>query len=163
MEPTLKDGDIVVVRKSDIYWWHRVLDDVQHGVGKGNPPDPPSRGKRATDSKANGTNPEAFDQPQGHFSSEKRRENEERRTVLRLEANHCQNPAADTPYWIYQKPPVARTGHVVVYQNPNEYPSTWNIKRAVGLGCQVVRLFSLNQALVTVAATSSILRLASNY
>jgi signal peptidase I len=93
MEPTLKDGDIVVVRKSDGYYWQ---DDAIKDVEK----------------------------------------KLERERVLHLEQVHCSQTAGS---WLLRRPPIPATGNIVVYRDPEEFPSKWNIKRVIGLGGQVVR------------------------
>ena len=99
MEPTLMDGDIVVVRKFDGLLWRRLG---------------PEKEEEAKDESLK----------------------LERIRLQEWEQTHCnQTP----PPFLIKKPPMAITGKVVVFQDPEEYPAKWNIKRAIGLGGQVVR------------------------
>ena len=94
MEPTLKDGDIVVFRKSESFLW------------------------RGNDDEG----------PEKQF---------EREQVQEWERTHCNQTIS--PSWFVKKPPLPVTGNIIVYQDPEYYPSRWNIKRVIGLGGQVVR------------------------
>ena len=130
MEPTLKDGDIVIVRKSDFTRYHnkipKTLNEGSDGIIIS------SNNKNDNDLK-------------------KQRECQLRHKVLKYEATHCNNPSINVPTWFYSYPAIPLTNNIVVYCNPQEYYSNnnggWkskspslNIKRVVGLGGQVVRI-----------------------
>jgi signal peptidase I len=116
MEPTLRDGDILVVRKSDGLWQKytrrtRANDQYVNGNGSGNVND---------------------------VDLERRRQDERDRS-LDFEKVHC---SSNGPSWLVHKPPMPVTGNLVVYKDPSAYYNSpkWNIKRVVGLGGQVVLL-----------------------
>ena len=77
-------------------------------------------------------------------------ESEERNQLLQFESMYCYSPTTgvasnannNTGSWVFRRPPIVLTGQVIVYRNPFEYPSSFHIKRVVGLGGQVVRLES---------------------
>jgi signal peptidase I len=117
MEPTLFDGDIVVVRKADGLWqrWTRSWPSTLNVI---HPP--------------KGIQPVLLDDP---LSSSCYAWAVERSHVLQYEKEHCQsNPRTG---WV-RSPPVPVTGNIVVFQDPELYPSQWNIKRVHGLGGQTV-------------------------
>jgi signal peptidase I len=113
MEPTLADGDIVVVRKADGLWqrWTRswpppTIVHSQKGILLLDPL--PSCYAWAV----------------------------ERSHVLEYEREQCRfSPRTG---WL-RTPPVPVTGNIVVFQDPEMYPSKKNIKRVHGLGGQIVR------------------------
>lgn len=130
MEPTLKDGDVVVVRKSDGIWqrwtrqWpkqqqqhidHSTRDEVEENATI----DTPSSSFDDDDGDGNGDYRWAI----------------ERGNVLEYEKDHCRS--SPRTGWL-RTPPVPTTGNIVVFQDPETYPSQWNIKRVIGLGGQVV-------------------------
>jgi signal peptidase I len=109
MEPTLYNGDIVVVRKSDGIWqrWTRHWPHHQQQ-------------NDTTVAATTGDHEWAI----------------ERGRVLAYERDNCRSSAFTG--WI-RTPPVPVTGNIVVYKDPETYPPKWNIKRVIGLGGQVVR------------------------
>jgi hypothetical protein len=166
MEPTLQHGDIVLVRKSDFYGWHST---TKTPVAAAPPPSPAVAAPKTTRTRTNNGNPTsttssssstttttavaaeaaaADAQPPSSPEHDARNaadlklqhhQNQERIQVQKFEAQHCHNPSNSNMFWLIQKPPLAVTGQVVVYRNPQEFPSSWNIKRAIGVGGQVVR------------------------
>jgi hypothetical protein len=110
MEPTLSDGDVVVVRKADGLWqrWTRAWPSTTVRTQKGSTVDP---------------------LPSGYDWAV------ERSQVLEYEKEHCRsNPRTG---WL-RIPPVPVNGNIVVYQDPEMYPSKLNIKRVNGLSGQIV-------------------------
>ena len=133
MEPTLYDGDIVVVRSADGFW-QRWTKKQKHIT------------RSSSTTRHNGENgfDDDFDDDDDDDDNEDdndgydRRWSYERRRVLEYEGEHCNvNP---TPDLILRCPPVPVNGDIVVFQDPTTYfPNhSWNIKRVIGLGGQMV-------------------------
>jgi hypothetical protein len=156
MEPTLQHGDIVLVRKSDFYGWHSIPKTAAQ------PPQPPAPQPTRTrtnnlnhsstipssttttttttaDTSSPPSSPEHDARNEADFLKLQHHQNQERIQLQQLEAQHCHNPNTSNTFWLIQKPPLAVTGQVVVYRNLHEFPSSWNIKRVIGVGGQVVR------------------------
>jgi signal peptidase I len=116
MEPTLSDGDVIVVRKADGLWqrWTRTW--------------PPNV---AVDTPKGRSIVDPFDSSSSCYAWAV-----ERSHVLEYEKEHCRS--SPRTGWL-RTPPVPVTGNIVVFQDPEIYPSKWNIKRVNGLGGQIVR------------------------
>ena len=170
MEPTLHDGDILLIRKSDFFpletsTRHRRFQRrrrIKQGQDNNNnnnnnnddddDDDDDEEGKDhhrdyqnhlatvpiLTNHKKNNNHQE---EEAEEVEWRLRRRMIERRRLLEYEATHCYIHGSPNPSWLMQRPPVPLTGDIVVYQNPHEYPTTWNIKRVIGLGGQVVRTY----------------------
>jgi len=123
MEPTLYDGDIVVVRSADGFWqrWTKRQDikSPQHNGESGFVDDDD-------------------DDDESYIDDDDSRWSYERRRVLQYEGEHCN--VNSTPDLILRCPPIPVTGDIVVFQDPTTYfPNhSWNIKRVIGLGGQLV-------------------------
>ena len=128
MEPTMYDGDLLLVRKSDNPWWQQLTKYVKHNLKQcysylGEKKDWPNN-DRNLDEK----DPEPAERIL------------ERRTLKDYERQHC----ATTPS-LQIKPPMALLGDIVVYKDPKYYycqaelNARLNVKRVIGLGGQVVR------------------------
>eukprot|EP00980_Cylindrotheca_fusiformis_P005299 scaffold1136_cov146-Cylindrotheca_fusiformis.AAC.12 len=121
MEPSLKDGDILLIRRSDNILW-------QYWKNYNN-----------TNTTTITTTTTAAAAAAGNESAERM---VQRQTLEEFEARHC----ATNPSLLLQKPPMALTGDVVVYIDPSDYyHSFWrrpkvNVKRVVGLGGQIVMI-----------------------
>lgn len=116
MEPTLKDGDMILVRKAD----RGVLVESLVSLVGGR--------KKSTDPNKNNTaaHPAATDA------------DTERAQLLRSEVNRGLLRYSPVAKW-YERPPAALTGHVVVYESPRTaFPTEMAVKRVVGLGGQYV-------------------------
>ena len=103
MEPTLRQGDIVLVRKSDL----GVIPETIRGIVVG-------------DDSSDGSGSDRF----------------------RLQMYEARNGIGEhAPVSrVYDNPPVALNGHVIVYKNPEQgIPSELCVKRAIGVGGQLVR------------------------
>lgn len=113
MEPTLFDGDILVVRKSDGFWqrWTR--------------PD--------NDTTLNGDDRR---EDQKITQSANKRWAIERKHMLAYEREHCNSNGS---IGLLRKPPIPIKEDIVVFKDPGKYPDRWNIKRAVAFGGQLVR------------------------
>lgn len=121
MEPTLYDGDIVIVRTSDGFWqrWTRNIS--------------------ITVSTRQTEDVDEFDQFGGNDDdNDDTRWDYERRKVLAYEGEYCN--ANPIPNLFLRHPPVPVTGDIVVFKDPSTYfpKSAWNIKRVIGLGGQTV-------------------------
>jgi signal peptidase I len=120
MEPTLRDGDVLVVRKSDGIWqrWTRKW---------------PNRHNNNNNKNSNNNN--------SHFEEEGENHDHdcewaiERGHVLEYEKDHSRS--SPRTGWL-RTPPVPVTGNIVVFQDPTIYPAKWSIKRVIGLGGQMV-------------------------
>ena len=128
MEPTLYDGDIVVIRSADGFWqrWTKKQNDIT----------PSSKMINGEDGFGDGD--DDFDNDDGDGDGDDRRWSYERRRVLEYEGEHCNvNPIPDL---ILRCPPIPVTGDIVVFQDPTTYfpNNSWNIKRVIGLGGQMV-------------------------
>lgn len=117
MEPTLKSGDVILVRKSN--WNPLFPPPKEDGIGKST-----EEGKDGGSSK-NGE----------RFKRYRRRELDRQR----MEQWERENCNVVIPPWALQSPPVPVRGDIVVYKDPNYYNTSWNVKRVIGLGGQVVR------------------------
>jgi inner membrane protease subunit 1 len=106
MEPTLYEGDVLVVRKSDGLW--------QRWTRRWRPDGP--------------RNDDDNDGDDHQWAVERGR-------VLEWEQTNCRS--GPHTGWV-RTPPVPVTGDVVVFRDPERYPSTWNVKRVIGLGGQTV-------------------------
>lgn len=132
MEPTLHDGDLLLVRKSDNPWWRRLTKRVQRNL------------ERCYHLYYSGEKSEFpidernLDEEEEDFESIERIL--ERRTLKDYERQHC----ATAPS-LQIKPPLALSGDIVVYKNPKYYhcqaevDAVLNVRRVIGLGGQVVR------------------------
>ena len=112
MDPTLKDGDIILMRRSDNLL-HQKLQEFMNKRGEG-------------------------EEGNGQDEVVRLKKEEERQRVKIFERNHCSQ--MDSPIWFVKKPPIPATGDVVVFCDPTEYPPKWNIKRVIGLGGQVLMM-----------------------
>mmetsp|Transcript_27333 Transcript_27333/g.38473 ORF Transcript_27333/g.38473 Transcript_27333/m.38473 type:complete len:225 (+) Transcript_27333:235-909(+) len=116
MEPTLKDGDIVLVKKSDFFpgFWG------------------------TSNHKPNNNAVYPSDDDDGGSPNTTRRSNSDetdRARLARVEAS-----IGNTPSTLWSKPPEILSGHVVVYKSPNNaYPHEYHIKRVVAIGGQMIR------------------------
>jgi len=129
MEPTLYDGDIVVVRSADGFWqrWTKRQEDIASQK---------HNGENGYDDDYHGADNNIYDDDDD--DDDDRRWSYERRRVLEYEGEQCNvNP---TPDLILRCPPIPVTGDIVVFQDPTKYfPNhSWNIKRVIGLGGQMV-------------------------
>ena len=113
MEPTLYNGDIVVVRKSDGIWQRYTR----------NWP------KKQQNEYSDDNDDDDMDKENCDWAIE-------RGHVLAYEKDHCRSSSFTG---CVRSPPVPVTGNIVVYKDPQTYPPKWNIKRVIGLGGQVVR------------------------
>ncbi|KAG7344245.1 signal peptidase I [Nitzschia inconspicua] len=129
MEPSLQDGDVVVVRKADGIWqrWTQTwpIKDNVNNNNKNSNSSSNNNNKKIGDNDADNTNPSI-----SPFAWAI-----ERGDVLEYEMEHCRS--SPRTGWL-RTPPVPVTGNIVVFQDPETYPSQWNIKRVIGLGGQVV-------------------------
>lgn len=124
MEPTLLHGDVVVVRKSDGFWqkWTR---NVAAGRGGRNGDEDGDGGAGASAA------PPDADADDELWMAERRR-------AAQYERDHCGTGGARG--LLLDRPPVPLRGTIVVFRDPQAYPSSWSIKRVVGLGGQRVSL-----------------------
>ncbi|CAJ1947679.1 unnamed protein product [Cylindrotheca closterium] len=117
MEPTLRHGDLLLVRKSDNPWWSQLTKFVKYNFKK-----------YVLEKEGEDLDEEDSEPPERIV---------ERRTLKDYERLHC----ATSPS-LQIKPPLALSGDIVVYKDP-QYFFHMNerklcVKRVVGLGGQVV-------------------------
>ena len=119
MEPTLKDGDLLLVRKSDNPWWQQLTKLVKHNYKK-----------YIMEKDVQDMDEEDPEPPERIL---------ERRTLKDCERLHCSTAPS-----LQIKPPLALSGDIVVYKDPQYFyyrnERRLSVKRVVGLGGQVVRL-----------------------
>jgi len=112
MEPTLKDGDIVLVKKSDFFTglW---------GSGA------------TTAAKI----PNDMDERNDTSSGVNNIDETDRARLARVEAS-----IGNTPSTLWSKPPEILRGHIVVFKSPRKaYPHEYHIKRVEAIGGQMIR------------------------
>jgi hypothetical protein len=156
MEPTLLDGDIVLVRKSDGLWqrWTRNTPTNGTSTTTTTTTTPTTVQKESNDDNINhidtdgdkdhNKNKNSPSQSQSQ-TEEKQSMNErwmmERREVLVHEKMYCSTTG--TTGLLLHKPPIPIVGDIVIYNDPQTYTCNynhqWNIKRVIGLGGQTVR------------------------
>lgn len=118
MEPTLKHGDLLLVRKSDNPWWSQLTKTAKHNIKK-----------YVLQEKDVEDMDEEDSEPVERIL--------ERRTLKDYERRHCQTMPS-----LQIKPPLALSGDIVVYKDPQSFyhmnDRQLSVKRVVGLGGQVV-------------------------
>lgn len=129
MMPSLRVGDVVLVRKSDVYpdaSWRRWTSSEAF------PPSPPSSS--------------AYYEASGRDDDDEDDEADDRKNALRVLALDASSGRPIGDRWIgrtYMKPPTVHVlGSVIVYRAPDasRYPTgEYRIKRVVGLGGQLCR------------------------
>lgn len=128
MEPTLFNGDIIVVRKSDGFWqrWTRPV------VEK-------TKTKTRTKESNEGKDGQECQNPATRDNSNENNQRwiVERERVLAFERENCNSNGL---IGLLRKPATPITGDIVVFKDPERYPDRWNIKRVVALGGQQVQL-----------------------
>jgi len=117
MEPTLKHGDLLLIRKSDNPWWSQLTKIAKHNF------------KKYVLEKDNEDMDEEDSEPPERIL--------ERRTLKDYERQHCSTAPS-----LQIKPPLALSGDIVVYKDPQYFyhmnERRLSVKRVVGLGGQVV-------------------------
>lgn len=122
MEPVLRDGDILLVRKCDPGALVEGLVDLAASLR--------SRIVSGVDNNNNNHNDDSARQ----FRSS----SIERARLLRHEQSLGVGMHAPVAR-LYDSPPLALPGHVAIYQDPTSYPIQLNVKRVIGVGGQCVR------------------------
>jgi signal peptidase I len=138
MEPTLLDGDVVVVRLSDGFWqqWTRKLPVNETDDDANSNSDIGRRRKDTVDIQQHGLS--GITNQRTDYNKDDIRWDYERRKVLKYESEYC-NVNPNPNVWL-RRPPVPVAGDIVVFHDPSTYgpSSAWNIKRVIGLGGQMV-------------------------
>jgi signal peptidase I len=112
MEPSLHDGDLILIRKSDRgVFVESLMRLIQGGETAGG----------------------------GSSTASSEQAKSERAKLLRSEVNRGLLQHAPIAKF-YERPPAALTGHVVVYKSPlAAFPNQLAVKRVIGLGGQYIR------------------------
>mmetsp|Transcript_3540 Transcript_3540/g.5341 ORF Transcript_3540/g.5341 Transcript_3540/m.5341 type:complete len:229 (+) Transcript_3540:84-770(+) len=109
MEPALYDGDVLLLRKSDLGLG--IQSRLGHYLRKKDDQD-----------------------KEEQEEEEEEKEEWDKQQILKIDASVGKIPSG----WV-SSPPLVLRGDVVVYACPHSFPVQWNVKRVIGLGGQRVR------------------------
>lgn len=122
MEPTLYDGDVVLVRKSNFVFWKSCSSYFKHYF--------PSSSK--TLSTYPSKNKMKQDEEDYEEKDEIEKDMDMERIIKEIDASVGKYPS----FFLDASNPLP--GDVVIFQSPNEFPRFYHVKRVIGLGGQRV-------------------------
>jgi signal peptidase I len=124
MEPTLRHGDVVLVRKADagalLQAWNGFMSSIS------------SSGARNGDAGLIKVNTD-----DAHDDED---DEEDRALAIRFQKLQGIQSHGNMGWLCTSRPPLVLPGHVLIYQNPTTLQKEYHIKRVVGVGGQWVRL-----------------------
>lgn len=133
MEPTLKDGDILLMRKADF----PVLRRWGIGTGRHDGPD------KSTMRKDLLTVKKTYDSDGDDENENERISNLLMRSRRLREYEYQDHVARESSLVWFRSPPWPMKGQIVTYRSPYRYPTELCIKRVVGVAGQVVSIVTV--------------------
>jgi signal peptidase I len=137
MEPTIQDGDIVLIRKRDA---GKVLLNTLYSIGYLN--SSPSSSKSSSDTSNNRINVDNAGNTERTFTNQPHNYDDDRLQALRYRlenSNDSTNSNSNNTFYWFISPsymsPLTLPGHVVVYHDPFQFQKSM-VERVIGVGGQ---------------------------